>query len=121
MVVLTAEIYFDLEYGQQDAVTIIDDLIAEMEIARDSASRNELRVGPGRVISHPHNVGLLSGHWWIDATSAMFRQRFQPIDVDGNWHILDHKHPEFISPVFSEVDARRCAEEWSSSSAPGPC
>lgn len=119
MLVLTAEIFFDLQNGQQDAETIIDNLIAELKIAQKSASHSELGVGSSGMVEHPHNPALLSGHWWIDATDTIFKQRFEAIEIDGEWRVLDHKHPEFVSPACkNEDDAKTAVKVWNSPSRP---
>ena len=120
MVVLSAEIFFHLEDGQQEAVSIIDNLISELNLARQSANRGELSFSSRGTINHPHKLEVMSGHWWIDTTNSMYKPRFEAVDVDGNWRVLDHKHPEFISPVLSEADAKRSAAVWSSPREPGP-
>jgi hypothetical protein len=119
MVVLTAEIFFDLQSEQREAEPIIDSLIAELNLAKKSASHCELQPGSGGIVEHPQNADLLGGHWWIDATDKIFKQRFEAVEIDGNWHVLDHKHPEFISPVFSEDDAKRTVKVWNAPSTPG--
>lgn len=120
MVVLTAEIFFDLQDGQHEAAAIISCLIAELNRAKQSAARDGLQAGSGGLIQNPVDPDVLSGHWWVDATDKAFTRRFEAIELDGNWHVLDHKHPEFISPTMSESDTKRSVEVWNSSSNSGP-
>jgi hypothetical protein len=116
MVVLMAQLYFHADNEPLEAVPAIADLIAELTVAKERAGRNELQPGVGGLIDHPLDNASLAGSWWIDATDQMFTKRFQAIEIEGHWHVLDHKHPEFIAPAMSEADAQHCCTIWNSSS-----
>ena len=55
MVVLTSEVFFDLQGGQGEAEAVIDSLIAELQVAKVNARKGELRVGAGGLVENPHN------------------------------------------------------------------
>lgn len=118
MVVLTAEVFFDLLDRPEDAQPILDDLIDQLRLAKQRASQGKLDLGSGGLVAHPQNPDLFGGHWWVDATDSIFRHRFEALEIDGNWHILDHKHPRFISPPVSEDVAKGMVEVWNSPSTP---
>lgn len=114
-VMLFGAVYFDLLTEQRQAVSMIDNLIEGLMKAKELATRNELLLGVGGIIENPHDEkGLgIGGSWCVDTTDVYFLKRFEAIQLDATWHVLDHKHPEFISPPFQNKDeAMRAVEVW---------
>jgi hypothetical protein len=55
----------------------------------------------------------------IRQTTSSFTSRFEAVEIDGNWHVLDHKHPKALVPRFySEKDAKQVVEVWNTPAQP---
>jgi hypothetical protein len=112
---LFGAVYFDLLTEQYQAVTMIDNLIEGLKTAKQLAAKNELRIGVGGLIENEYDdlhLGI-GGNWCVDTTDVYFLKRSEAIELDRNWHVLDHKHPQFLSPAFQEeADAKRIVDVW---------
>lgn len=49
----------------------------------------------------------------------MTDQRYEPIEIDGKWYVMDHRHPDKEPAIRKDAeDARISATIWNLVSAP---